>query len=204
LGGACRGSVDQPIHEKNAAVPISGTGRTMSVPTDAPATPVLVLPAIREEARCTADGIIGGLLGAATIAVWFLLVDAINGRPLYTPTLLGTALFRYGNGGPALDTLPLSVEMVLMYTAVHALIFAALGGLASRLLAIAERYPEVGFGILVLFVVFEFAVTVSPILFAAPVVRALTWPAILVANLLATAAMAGYLWHRHPGLRVNP
>jgi hypothetical protein len=79
-----------------------------------------------------------------------------------------------------------------------------MGGLASRLLAIAERYPEVGFGILVLFVVFEFAVTVSPILFALPVVRALTWPALLVANLLATAAMSGYLWHCHPTLRVRP
>ena len=35
-------------------------------------------------------------------------------------------------------------------------------------------------------------------------VDALSWPALLVANLLATAAMAGYLWHRHPTLRIRP
>ena len=94
--------------------------------------------------------------------------------------------------------------MVGLYTAAHSLVFAAIGHFASRLLAIALRHPEVGFGILVLFVVFEFGVTVSPVLFAAPVVRALTWPALLVANLLATAAIAGYLWRRHPTLRVSP
>ncbi len=176
----------------------------MSVQTTAPTTTVLVAPAVRRRALGHEDGVIAGMLGAATIALWFLLVDAVNGRPLYTPTVLGTALFRHGNGLAALDTLPASLEMAALYTVAHWLVFWVIGGLASRLLAVAERHPEVGFGILVLFVVFEFGVTVSPILFAAPVVRALTWPALLVANVLATVTMAGYLWHRHPTLRVNP
>jgi hypothetical protein len=39
---------------------------------------------------------------------------------------------------------------------------------------------------------------------AAPVLRALTWPNILVANLLAAAAMAGYFWLRHRTLTMRP
>jgi hypothetical protein len=41
-------------------------------------------------------------------------------------------------------------------------------------------------------------------LFAAPILKALTWPAILVANLLAAAAIAVYFWLRHPTLKVSP
>ena len=42
------------------------------------------------------EGIIAGIIGAATIAIWVLILDTINGHPLYTPTLLGTALFGRG------------------------------------------------------------------------------------------------------------
>ena len=177
----------------------------MTTQTEAPPTTMSVLaaPAVRGRVLPHEEGLITGILGAATVALWFLLLDTINGRPLYTPTVLGTVLFRHGDAA-ALDTVAVSLEMAALYTVVHVLMFSAIGNLASELLAIAERHPEVGFGILLLFVIFEFAVTVSPILFAGPLVRALTWPALLVANLLATAAMAGYLWHRHPMLRVSP
>src|SRR5215470_8528318 len=74
------------------------------------------------------EGIVAGLLGAATIAVWFLIVDTISGRPLYTPTVLGTALFRGGANVDHPETLPVSFEMVMLFTWVHALVFAAIGG----------------------------------------------------------------------------
>ena len=41
-------------------------------------------------------------------------------------------------------------------------------------------------------------------LIAAPVLQALTWPAVIVGNLLAAGVMAAYLWRRHPSLRVEP
>ena len=41
-------------------------------------------------------------------------------------------------------------------------------------------------------------------LLAAPVLHALTWPAVVIANLLAAAVMAAYLWWRHPSLHVEP
>ena len=69
---------------------------------------------------------------------------------------------------------------------------------------LAERQPSLGFGILMLFVFFEFGFTAAAMLFASPVLQALAWPAIVVANVLAAAAMSGYFWLRHPNLRVQP
>ena len=150
------------------------------------------------------EGMIAGLIGAAVVALWFLAIDALQGRPLHTPTVLGTALFGRGNGLVPLDTLPPSTEMVLMFTWVHGLAFAALGGVASHLLGLAERHPSVGFGILLLFVLFQFGFTAAAMLFAAPVLQAISLWAILGANLLAAAAMTIYFRFRHPTLQVNP
>ncbi len=158
------------------------------------------------ESRTTAlyqEGLVAGLVGAATIAVWFLILDSLSGRPLYTPTVLGTALFRRGGTTPLSEILP-NLEMVLMFTWVHGLVFVAIGGIVARLLALAERQPSVGFGILMLFVFFEFGFIVAAMFFAEPILHALAWPAVLVANILAAAAMGGYFWLRHPNLRVHP
>ncbi|MFQ5684990.1 MAG: hypothetical protein ACE5HC_17185 [Candidatus Binatia bacterium] len=151
-----------------------------------------------------AEGIIAGIIGAATIAIWMLILDSINGHPLYTPTLLGTALF--GRGEPFLSTgsVPFSLEMTLMYTWVHGLAFAVIGGVVSWFLRLAEENPDLGFGILLLFVVLEFGFVGAAFVLAEPVLHALTWPAILLGNLLAATAMAGYLWYRHPNLRIRP
>jgi hypothetical protein len=153
--------------------------------------------------RLYQEGMIAGVAAAATVAVWFFILDVFHGRPLYTPTVLGSALFRHGVGLPP-EGPPISFEMVVMFTWVHGLVFAAIGGVASRLLGLAERNPNVGFGILLLFVVFQAAFTVVALLFAEPILHALTWPAILVANLLAAGAMGLYFWRRHPNLRVSP
>jgi hypothetical protein len=150
------------------------------------------------------EGIVAGMIGAATIALWFLLLDAINGRPLYTPTALGTALFRGREALADPASLGVSLEMALMFTWVHALAFAVLGGAAAWLLSLAERDPNYGFGILLLFVVFMFGFIVAAMIFAEEILRALTWPAILFGNLLAAGAMAVYFRRRHPNLTIRP
>jgi hypothetical protein len=94
--------------------------------------------------------------------------------------------------------------MVLIYTWVHGLVFCAIGGIAAKLLSLAEQNTNYGFGILLSFVIFEFGFVVAALLFAAPILQALTWPAILVGNLLAAGAMAVYFWRRHPKLVVAP
>ena len=157
-----------------------------------------------EVSRLYTRGMIAGVLGAAVVALWFLLLDAAHGRPFYTPTVLGTALFGRSADLTSPDQLRISVEMVTMFTWVHGLVFAALGALASRLLGVAERNPSLGFGVVLLFVVFQFAFTVAAMLFAAPVLHVLTWPAVFGANLLSAAVMTAYLWYRSPTLHVSP
>ncbi len=150
------------------------------------------------------EGIVAGLIGAATIAVWFLILDTVRGRPFYTPSLLGATLFGRRAGVTSFENAPISFEVVLVYTWVHVLVFCVLGGIASILLTLAERRPNLGFGILLLFVVFEFGFVFLTMLFAQPLLHALTWPAILVGNLLAAGAMAVYFWRRHPNLTIWP
>jgi hypothetical protein len=151
-----------------------------------------------------AEGIIAGAIGAATIAAWFLVLDGVKGRPFFTPTVLGTALFRGGAGLATPDALPVDFEMVLSFTWVHVLVFLLIGVVASRLLGLAERNPSFGFGIVLLFVVFEFGFLLACMLFAEPVLRTLTWPEVLIGNLLAAAAMAAVFWRRHPQLAIQP
>ena len=175
----------------------------MTAQSDA-ASPVLPGSDTTEISKMYQEGIVAGVIGAAVIAIWFLMLDVINGRPLYTPTVLGTALFRRGEGLGSPGSLPISFEMVLMYTWVHGLIFAFLGGLASRLLWLAERNPNIGFGIVLLFVVFEFGFLVVATLFEERILGVLGWLSILLGNLLAAAAIAGYFWRRHPYLEIRP
>jgi hypothetical protein len=168
------------------------------------ATPDALGSRTSEMSRVYAEGIRAGLLGAATIALWFLVLDVIKGRPLYTPTVLGTALFHGRDGLGPLTALPVSFEMVLSFTWIHVLVFLLIGVAAARLLALAEQNPSLGFGILLLFVVFQAGFLVTCMLVAEPVIHALTWPAILVGNLLAAGVMAASFWRRHPRLTISP
>jgi hypothetical protein len=167
-------------------------------------TPTPAGSAVAETSSIYEEGIVAGLLGAVTIAIWFFILDAIQGRPLYTPTVLGTALFRARAGLIAAEGVPASFELVLWFTWVHVLVFVVLGSAASWLLRLAERDPNFGFGILLFLVVFMFGFIGVSLVFAEEVLHALAWPAILIGNLLAAGAMAWYFWRRHPQLTIWP
>ncbi len=158
----------------------------------------------RQVAGAYVEGIEAGLAGAVTIAVWFLLLDSLRGHPFYTPTVLGIAIFRgiTALGNPA-NVTP-SFEMVVSFTWVHVLVFLLFGMGASLLLERAEQNPHVAFGILLLFFIFEACFIGACMLFAEPVLQALTWPAIAVGNLLAALAMGAVLWRAHRTLDVEP
>ena len=150
------------------------------------------------------DGLLAGVAGAATIALWFLVVDSVQGRPFHTPTVLGTALFRAREGLTDPRFVPTSVEMVLAFTWIHVLVFLVIGLGASWLLTVAERNPHLGFGVILLFVFFEGGFFFAAWFVAQPILQALAWPIVLVGNLLAAAAMAFVLWRRRPGLQIWP
>jgi hypothetical protein len=175
----------------------------MAVQSDTTSAPVITSPssAISDIYQ---QGIVAGVIGAATVALWFFLIDIFSGRPFYTPNVLGTALFRHGSGLDQPRTLAISFEMVLIYTWVHGLAFCVIGGLASKLLALAERDLNLGFGILLLFVIFEFGFVGAGLVLAEPILEALAWPTVLVGNLLAAVAMTAYFWRHHSKLRISP
>ena len=156
----------------------------------------------RTSAAVYTEGLLAGAVGAGTIAGWFLLLDTIAGRPLYTPSVLGTALVR---GGEALSaTLPVNMEMVVNFTWIHLLAFLLIGLAASKLVELAERDANLGFGLVLLFVVFEFGFIAVFSIVAEEVLQVISWPSILVGNLLAAAAMGLVFWRRHPHLVIRP
>ncbi len=154
--------------------------------------------------RILADGAIAGLAGALAAALWFFALDLLQGRPFYTPTVLGLAAFRGSAGLEYPAAIAPSFEMILWFTWLHGLVFVLLGVGAAKLVDIAERRPDLGFGILLLFVVFEYGFLAVCMMAAEPVLRAVAWPAVMTGNLLAAAAMVGVLWRRHPRLRIEP
>jgi hypothetical protein len=82
--------------------------------------------------------------------------------------------------------------------------FCVVGGVAAKLLDLAESNLNVGFGILLLFVIFEFGFVGVAFIFAEPVLHALAWPTVLVGNLLAATGMVTYFWRHHPNLTIRP
>ena len=165
--------------------------------------PILSNREIDEKANLYVEGMIAGIIGASVIALWFLVLDIIQGRPFHTPTVLGTALFAAKDAISSGEHLH-PFRATLMYTWVHGLVFVAIGVIASWLLRVVERKPDLGFGVLLLFVFFEILFVASTFIFAEPILGVLAWPAVLFGNLLAAVAMGGYLWYRHKSLAISP
>jgi hypothetical protein len=140
------------------------------------------------------EGLVGGLLGAATVAVWFLLHDLAAGVPLRTPALLSATLF-HGLRDPG--ALVVTVPLVLEYTALHGLTFILFGWAAAGLLALADREPRVLFAIVMLFCCFEVFFIVLVAALAQWLFEVLAWWTILAGNLLASLVMLGYFLRGH-------
>ena len=149
-------------------------------------------------------GLIAGVIGAVTLALWFLIVDAIQGRPLFTPAFLGTLLFNSGAGLAVTGGLAITAKAVISFTFVHLLVFVLLGGVAAWLLESTERHPHIGFGILLLFVVFEFGFLAIALLVANQVLQEIHWLKILSGNLLAAAGMFWYFRRHYKHLVIQP
>ena len=144
------------------------------------------------------EGLVTGLLGAVVVAAWFLIVDAISGRILFTPAALGSAAFL---GARAAAEVQLNAATILGYTAIHIAAFLLIGLAAAGVVAAAEEYSEaVLLGGVLLFVTFEaFSIGLLSIV-AYWLVETLSWWNIGGANLVAAISMGGYLYHRHPEL----
>jgi hypothetical protein len=145
------------------------------------------------------DGLFTGMIGALTVALWFLLLDVAAGRPLYTPALLGTVLLHGGEAAAqGVTVAPLEVAA---YTAFHFVVFLVVGIGLSYMMTLFERFPIVGFVLLVLFVCLQVGFFALDAALGAQLLGRLRAWAVVAANLLASGTMAFYLWKRHPRIK---
>ena len=161
-------------------------------------------PEVQASAIPHGEGLAAGLVGAATVAIWFFIIDLLKGQPLYTPAVLGHVVFRGVTDANALRAPDASFETIVAFTWFHGLVFCALGWIGVWLIHKAEASPHFGYGI-VLFMTFVMSgLIVVFMLFAEPVLQAITIPSILIGNLLALTAMGVVFWLRHPKLKALP
>ena len=146
------------------------------------------------------EGLIAGLIGATSIAIWFLIVDTIAQRPLFTPALLGTGLQHVFDRASNADAS--FAESVILYTFFHYAVFLIAGIVVSVVVGVAESTPSILGGFFILFIAFEIGIHgIVALLQESTILGALGWYQIMIGNLLAAVCMGGYLWRRHPELR---
>jgi len=142
------------------------------------------------------NGVLAGIIGASTVAIWFLILDLLTrGMPFFTPSLLGSILF--ARATPQ-EVTGLNGAAIFAYTGLHGILFLGAGTLLAWMFAQFERNPQVGLVLLLLFATFEailWGVGVSMIPALAGIVGA--W-AILVANVASAVTMFLFLLRRHP------
>lgn len=139
------------------------------------------------------DGAVAGLLGAITVAVWFLLFDLSRGRLFETPAQLAMTLLRSSPHDPIL-------LLASEYTIVHILAFVSFGLVSAVLLEATERNRSLLPSLLIILAAFEGMFVVFVTVLKPDSQGGLSWWSVLVGNLLATAVMLGFFFARHSRL----
>ena len=145
--------------------------------------------------RILREGFIAGCIGAGAVAIWFLVVDLIYGRPFFTPAMLGGAVF-WGEYDPAKVVIDFS--HIIGYSMIHVSAFVVVGCLGAALAAEVEVAPATLFLVVVALCFFEVAFYIFVALLAKPLLGTLAWWSVAIGNGLAAFGMGYYLWREHP------
>src|SRR5438045_2706041 len=122
--------------------------------------------------RILREGFIAGCIGAAAVALWFLIVDTINGQPLFTPAMLGSAVF-WGAPNPA--HVLIEPARIFGYTMIHVSAFVVVGCICAALAAEVEYAPSTLFLVVVGFCFFEAGFYILGALIATPTLGYRAW-----------------------------
>ncbi|HEX7090921.1 MAG TPA: hypothetical protein VF192_12345 [Longimicrobiales bacterium] len=135
-----------------------------------------------------------GILAATALALWFLLVDALERRPLYTPAFLASVLL-------GREQVVVSVGLVALYTLLHYVVFTALGIFMAALLPRVIAAPSLLLGAVLGFLLFDIAFYLGVVVTGVDVVDILGWPEVLAGNVIAGVVLmaALRLTHAAPG-----
>jgi hypothetical protein len=148
-------------------------------------------------AEIVGDGVAAGLIGASAVALWFLVVDAALREPLFTPSLVASAVLK---GVPATADHAIELSMVAAFTALHSLAFIAFGVAAAWLVDQFRRTPDLPLISIGLFLALEGGFVIATKLFVPDVAEVIGHGFIVAGNVFAALGMAFYLhdWQRHP------
>lgn len=145
--------------------------------------------------RQAREGIAAGLLGAAAVALWFLLIDSLSGLPGRTPSVLGQAIL-LNDPDPVVHQVVLGP--LLAYTVAHVAVFAVIGCLVVWLVNRAEHQRIFWFALLILMAVFEVFFVGFLQFWASHTAGQFPVWTVVVANALALVVMVGFALRRHP------
>lgn len=141
------------------------------------------------------EGIVTGAIGATAVAIWFLLVDAVQGRPFYTPEVLGGALFSLF-GPPAGESV---TTFIVGYTLWHYAAYIVIGTILAAIVRAADKDPNVLAGLAIFFFVYQVGFYgVVALMSQWSVLGNLAWYQIGAANIVSSALMGWYLYRGHP------
>ena len=150
---------------------------------------------VRTRADLAYESLYCAAIGGSVIALFFLVIDAWNGQPLYTPSLLGGVLF----GRAAAETInEVRIDWVAYATILHFIVFGVIGtgvALIAHEVELHSRHPAtVLFGV---FAGIEWIFLVAGMFLLPGVISVLGFWRVAGANLLAAAGIATFLWANH-------
>ena len=142
------------------------------------------------------EGILTGIVGAAVVAAWFLILDTARGQMFLTPSLLGSVIFL---GQSPDQVVSINPYVIFAYTGLHGVLFLVAGVIIAKMFALFEHNPQFGIVILLLFLLFESILFAATAAIFPNLIGALGALAVACGNLFAAIAMFAYLLRRHPG-----
>jgi len=146
------------------------------------------------------EGIGTGLIGAVVVAAWFLVRDALAGRPLLTPNVLGQ-IFILGDASPRPE--PSNPGAIAGFAVLHLVGFVLIGLFVAWLIHASARSPLARIGLVIFFFAdLVFLLGIAQMLSSQTRAMFPAW-SVLVAVLLGFLAMGLFLWRRHPGFRAE-
>jgi hypothetical protein len=149
------------------------------------------------------DAFFGGGVAGSVIALFFLGIDLFEGRALYTPAVMGAALFSQV-AASSVETARL--DMVALFSVLH---FATFALLAVALSYLCRRSRLVEGHVLVMttlvFAVLTAVILVADRLVMPGVVETLGYGRVFLANALTGLALAAFMkWSHQPGRYGGP
>jgi hypothetical protein len=139
--------------------------------------------------RMLVDGLVAGVIGYVTVALFFMVLNVVTGRALLsTASVLGAALL--GGSGE-------SVELALAFNGLHLVAFLGLGYFAAWLVYETGLHPQLWYVALALFVggtLFGFTALVAVTVLSGGGVPA--W-LVVASSLVGVLAMGSYFLLRH-------